>query len=184
MDFETFLSLRGYAAEVLGEHLAGTKPDAARDVDFARAIAQHHTLTATQVHAAGLLMQAAAMRLFSAPIKALEGDRDGDIPALDRDEYARAALVLCDRARSLAAHLPPGAAAELLRIAQPVSGVQAGTPKAWTPERLADLRACRKQHGTKKAAEQFGVSAARVRELLPADKLPQTIFSVFNPRSK
>jgi hypothetical protein len=37
----------------------------------------------------------------------------------------------------------------------------------WTPEKLAELQAFRDEHGTKAAAEKFGVSAARIRQLLP-----------------
>ena len=44
------------------------------------------------------------------------------------------------------------------------------TPKRWTEEHLEQLGAYRKAHGTKKAAEHFGVSEARVRQLLPSDK--------------
>jgi hypothetical protein len=42
--------------------------------------------------------------------------------------------------------------------------------KKWTPERKAELRAYRDEHGTKAAARQFGISEARVRQLLPTEK--------------
>ena len=179
MNHETFLMLRGYAAEVLGAHLAGTAPDAWRDMERAKAIAQQSTLTAAQVCAAILLSQAAAMRQFSAPIKTDQGD----IPPLDRDEYALAARGLRDAAKRLAVHLPPGPAAELLHVAEPTPSASAGTPKKWTPERLADLHAYREQYGTKTAAKNFGISEARVRKLLPR-KAKLTGYNVFNQRSK
>jgi hypothetical protein len=44
--------------------------------------------------------------------------------------------------------------------------------KKWTPEKLDDLRAYRDKQGTKAAARQFGISEARVRQLLPTEKTP------------
>lgn len=46
----------------------------------------------------------------------------------------------------------------------------AGTAKKWTPEALRALSDYRERHGTKEAAEHFGISAARVRGLLPSEK--------------
>lgn len=56
--------------------------------------------------------------------------------------------------------------------------------KRWTPERLADLRKHRDDHGTKKAAEWAGVSEARVRALLPGDKPTKKGYSAFTQGSK
>lgn len=53
--------------------------------------------------------------------------------------------------------------------------------KRWTPERLDELRAYRKAHGTKEAALWAGISEARVRELLPGEKQPLMGFSAFAP---
>jgi hypothetical protein len=55
--------------------------------------------------------------------------------------------------------------------------VHAREPKApgrekWTDERLAALRAFRDEHGTKAAARKFGISEARIRQLLPTEKPP------------
>jgi hypothetical protein len=46
---------------------------------------------------------------------------------------------------------------------------QAPEKKKWTPEKLAELRAYRDEHGTKAAAKKLGVSEARVRQLLPTE---------------
>lgn len=54
----------------------------------------------------------------------------------------------------------------------------------WTPDRLQELRAYRAAHGTKKAAEHFGISQSRVRALLPGDKPQPKGYSAFNPRAK
>ena len=55
--------------------------------------------------------------------------------------------------------------------AEPVPAVPAkGTGKIWDADRLAKLSAYRTQHGTKKAAEHFGVTPSRVRPLLPTAK--------------
>lgn len=42
-----------------------------------------------------------------------------------------------------------------------------GTPKKWTEENLRKLAAFREEKGTQAAAEEFGISTARVRQLLP-----------------
>lgn len=49
----------------------------------------------------------------------------------------------------------------------PTSKRRTGTPKTWTPAELEKLKQHRAAHGTKASAEHFGISAARVRELLP-----------------
>lgn len=68
--------------------------------------------------------------------------------------------------------------------AEPLPGKVAGTPRAWTPERLAELRTYREQHSTKEAAEHFGISTSRVRALLPSDKPPPKGFGAFNQHLK
>jgi hypothetical protein len=45
--------------------------------------------------------------------------------------------------------------------------------KKWTPEKLAELRAFRDEHGTKAAAKKFGISEARIRQLLPTETPPR-----------
>jgi len=42
--------------------------------------------------------------------------------------------------------------------------------KKWTDEKLAELRAFRDLHGTKAASRKFGITEARVRQLLPTEK--------------
>lgn len=37
----------------------------------------------------------------------------------------------------------------------------------WTDKQLKELAACRQKHGTKAAAQKFGISQPRVRQLLP-----------------
>jgi hypothetical protein len=59
-----------------------------------------------------------------------------------------------------------------------------GTGKKWTADRLADLSAYRDKHGTNGAAEHFGISAARVRALLPTGKPATKGYSAFTHRPK
>lgn len=54
----------------------------------------------------------------------------------------------------------------------------------WTPERLGKLKAYREKHGTKKAAEYFGITEARVRKLLPREKPKQRGYSAFTQSPK
>lgn len=58
------------------------------------------------------------------------------------------------------------------------------TGKKWTADRLADLSAYRGKHGTKRAAEHFGITAARVRALLPTGKPAPKGYSAFTHRPK
>ena len=69
-------------------------------------------------------------------------------------------------------------------VSEPAPGVAAGTPQTWTPERLDELHAYRAAHGTKEAAEHFGVSTARVRQLLPTGKPATKGYSAFTHRPK
>lgn len=54
-----------------------------------------------------------------------------------------------------------------------------GNGKVWTPEKLAELKAYREKNSTKKAAEYFGISEARIRQLLPREKPKPKGYSVF-----
>lgn len=55
-----------------------------------------------------------------------------------------------------------------------------GTEVRWTDEELGNLKAYRAEHGTKKAAERFSISEARVRHLLPQEVAPSTVTAA-NP---
>jgi hypothetical protein len=56
-------------------------------------------------------------------------------------------------------------------------------PARWTAETKAALQSYRAQHGTKAAAAHFGISPARVRQLLPTEPPKSMGNSVFNPAS-
>jgi hypothetical protein len=53
---------------------------------------------------------------------------------------------------------------------------QPGTQKRWTDELKQELADYREKHGTKKAAEHFGISAQRIRHLLPGEKAKSASF--------
>lgn len=85
--------------------------------------------------------------------------------------------------RTNAVNVPPALAAALHTESNPeasadgsaipatlVTPQSRGTPIRWSPEMLEKLRACRDQRGAKAAAEEFGISEARVRQLLPRSK--------------
>lgn len=59
-----------------------------------------------------------------------------------------------------------------------------GSGKVWTPERLADAKAYREKHGTKRTAEHFGVSAQLIRQKLPREKPIPKGYSAFTHRPK
>lgn len=56
--------------------------------------------------------------------------------------------------------------------------------KRWTSEALAELADYRSTHSTKDAATHFGISMARVRQLLPSEKPKPKGYSAFNHHSK
>ena len=80
---------------------------------------------------------------------------------------------------------PPPAQPQAAPPALVMAGSASSAPsngKVWTPEKLAELRAYRDKQGTKKAAEHFGISGARIRKLLPSDKPKQKGYSAFTHR--
>lgn len=74
----------------------------------------------------------------------------------------------------------PGALAEV--PAPDVEAPSAADGERWTADRLASLKQCRDAHGTKAAAEKFGISVQRVRQLLPGKKPTPTGYSAFSHR--
>ena len=54
--------------------------------------------------------------------------------------------------------------------------------KVWTPERLAEVKAYREKHGTKKAAEHFNISTSLIRQKLPSAKPKPKGYSAFTHR--
>ena len=58
-------------------------------------------------------------------------------------------------------------------------GVELVTGKRWTPEKLAELKSYREKHGTKKAAEFFGISEQFIRKKLPSEKPQPKGYSAF-----
>lgn len=50
-----------------------------------------------------------------------------------------------------------------------------GTPKAWTDSMKAELRTYKERHGTKAAADKYGISPTRVRQLLASEVRPQPL---------
>jgi hypothetical protein len=64
------------------------------------------------------------------------------------------------------------------------SDSQPQSSKRWTSEFLEEVRAYREQHGTKSAAEKYGVSESLIRRKLPSDKPRQQGYSAFTHRAK
>jgi hypothetical protein len=117
-------------------------------------------------------------------------------PARDADSAEEPPGMTADEEREVTARLEmfrraAVVYARMLNDAQLVESFQGPTPRvaaetrqAWTPERLAELRDYREQHGTTKAGKHFGISPARVRALLPRDNPPPKGYSAFNLRPK
>ena len=93
--------------------------------------------------------------------------------------------VLAWTQRTGAAPIPPAldgevARFEALSVNGEIGGIAAspkahadmrnGTARKWTPELLAELKRCKEALGTRAAAEQFGISMARVRILAPTKR--------------
>lgn len=64
-------------------------------------------------------------------------------------------------------------------VTENASNVPGSSKKVWTPEKLAEVRAYREKHGTKKAAQHYGVSEQRIRKLLPGNKPKAKGYSAF-----
>jgi len=62
------------------------------------------------------------------------------------------------------------ASADLTNPKDPLPPPSLGTPTRWSPEMLERLSKFRELHGAKAAAKEFGISEARVRQLLPSAK--------------
>lgn len=185
-----YLQLRGFARTVLGDRLGRPLEPFAETARAAELVTAG--LPAAETAAAAMLYYLAFGRAFA------NCARPGELEAVARD--------LRTHARALAAHLPERQAAELLRVvsaalpqgaateaagtanaarAEPVPAAPAnGALKTWTGERLDELRAYRRAHGTQRAAEHFGVSASRVRQLLPSGKPATKGYSAFTHRPK
>jgi hypothetical protein len=58
------------------------------------------------------------------------------------------------------------------------------TPGKWTPERKAELRDYRERHGTRAAAQKYGISDGRVRQLLPQEPPSQTASTLLMPEKR
>lgn len=59
-----------------------------------------------------------------------------------------------------------------------------GNGRVWTPEKLAEAKAYRETHGTKKTAKHYQVSEARIRRLLPSDTPKPKGYSAFTHRPR
>ncbi len=64
------------------------------------------------------------------------------------------------------------------------ASAEPGNGKVWTSEKLAELKAYRMKYGTKKTAEHYQVSEARIRRLLPGEKPKPKGYSAFTHRIK
>lgn len=56
--------------------------------------------------------------------------------------------------------------------------------KKWTHEKLAEVAAYRKEHGTKKTAAHYQVTEQRIRQLLPGDRTKPKGYSAFTHHIK
>jgi hypothetical protein len=59
-----------------------------------------------------------------------------------------------------------------------------GTGKVWTTEKLAEVKAYRQKHGTKKTAAHYQVTEQRIRQLLPGEKPKAKGYSAFTHHMK
>ncbi len=87
---------------------------------------------------------------------------------------------LAEWSKAVAAAVP---LTELLAETPAAAATGEGSKK-WTPERLTELKTYRDAHGTKKAAERYGISGSRVRALLPSEKPRAAPFSSMFHRLK
>lgn len=77
--------------------------------------------------------------------------------------------------------LPPEQAAS---IAPMVNNASDAPAKKWTDTKLAEVKAYREKHGTKKTAEHYQVSEQLIRRKLPGEKPKSKGYSAFSHRQK
>jgi hypothetical protein len=123
-----------------------------------------------------------------APVGGMTFDQRRQIWAR-RELFRRAALVyarMLNDEQLIEHYLTPESAPEREpadSTAGPLDG-RVSNGKKWTPEKLAEVAAYRKEYGTKKAAEHFKVSGQLIRQKLPTAKPKQKGCSVFTHRTK
>jgi len=93
-------------------------------------------------------------------------------------------LALVSSRAAIAPAEAEGTAAAVTAATQAAPVEKKGQGLEWTPERLAELKTYRAQHGTKAAGEKYGITDTRIRALLPGDKPQQQGYSAFTQRPK
>jgi hypothetical protein len=121
------------------------------------------------------------LRLRNLAVRALEGARLVPASVVEwavRSGAVQPPLRLVELLAPAASAAPAGLAAPAPSApARPADERSTGTTKTWTDERLDELAAYRKKHGTKAAAEHFGISVGRVRQLLPSKATGHNVFT-------
>lgn len=140
-----------------------------------RCTAYKHHDYALQPNGGGKLIEVWTDYAITAPTFAAWLARQGEEPSTHIAAWFKAAGVAPAPAPS-----PPAAPV----TDSPPGGMEPATGKRWTTERKAELKAYREKHGTEEAARQYGISAARVRALLPSDKPQPKGYSAFTHRPK
>lgn len=208
MDFFQYKNLRAFAMEPMAEHFSTSAAVRAREVVgeiFGPiGLIQHERDRAIDFWGCIDLspQQQAAAHLLAVISNhwAIAWWRDADtpdgsepLPALEPEQKAQLCNETLQAAQQYAAFLPERQAAALLALVPesqtatpaPVTGSASNAPtKKWTPERLAEARAYREKHGTKKTAEHFGVSTSLIRQRLPSEQPKPKGYSAFTHRSK
>ena len=109
---DEYLTLRAWAVEVLGDRWPATRPDPDADMECAVAL-EHETLTAAQLTACRLLRDAATLCHFSRGIPINGG---GCIPRVSKPLTDMLMMYVIQHGAEMAAHLPDGKRAALLRL--------------------------------------------------------------------
>lgn len=67
---------------------------------------------------------------------------------------------------------------------EPVPAASTGTGKRWDAQALRELQEYRDKHGTTAAAKRFGITAGRIRQLLPKEAAPAKANDPFGRTAK
>ncbi|MDI4632636.1 hypothetical protein J7U46_06225 [Pelomonas sp. V22] len=173
-DYEFWCKVEYWTADEAAALLLGRDPRSVNPATLAAELNKAPGLLSFEKPAAPAAFhsQYDGLRTLVQRSRALQGPQCTPIHVVEWAEENQAIKIdpALKRAASSAARLAP-AVAKAEEFQEPAQRSPNGTAKKWSADDLAQLSRFREKHGTRAAAEEFGISEARVRKLLPKIKV-------------